>query len=135
MKQYLKLNPYGMIERVCEENFESSYEMLRNSVEGMIECVSWIPCLSERGIDIWCNEEGKINDSDPTIAIAQGERLIDVIHGNVVFAKNDAEGNTIPLMEDDFHFIEKLLERKTVLWCKRGSDGLPFIKTVCVIEC
>lgn len=97
MKDYLLLKSDGEFVELNSEDYSSTYDMLRENVQGYIECVSWLPMSFERNIDLWINEEGKLLGFPPSIAIFDGnEELIDLIAGNVVFARNDNYGETIP---------------------------------------
>lgn len=62
-------------------------------VDGRVECIA----LSER-IDLWCNDEGKLNNMPPVAAIHDSDgRLVDVIAGPCFIASHDDEGNTTGL--------------------------------------
>lgn len=108
MKEYLMLTTEGEFIELNEEDYDSTYDMLHTCVDGRIECVSWLPISFKRNIDIWLNEEGKIIDLEPSLVILNDDRTIaDMFMGNIVFARNDEEGNTIPLNEEDFDYIKK----------------------------
>ena len=113
MKNYLVYDADKQKLRIVEENmYKDTYELLRNNVNGCIECVSWIKILYERNIDIWINEEGKLLDLLPSIIIVDDKsNIIGTLNGNIVFAKNDNKGATIPLNDEDILFIKKIIEQ------------------------
>lgn len=117
MKDYLLLKSDGEFVELNSEDYSSTYDMLRENVQGYIECVSWLPMSFERNIDLWINEEGKLLGFPPSIAIFDGnEELIDLIAGNVVFARNDNYGETIPLQPGDVEYIKETLKRYTLVY-------------------
>ncbi|MFQ7193813.1 DUF3846 domain-containing protein [Thomasclavelia spiroformis] len=117
MKNYLVYDADEQKLRIVEENmYKDTYELLRNNVNGCIECVSWIKILYERNIDIWINEEGKLLDLPPSIIIVDDKsNIIGTLNGNIVFAKNDNKGATIPLNDEDILFIKKIIEQNKCL--------------------
>lgn len=89
---------------------EVSYELLSESVEGMIE-----PVILDYDLDMWVNEEGKIM-SLPVNPIATLLWLkffgpTDIIMGNaVITGGTDMEGNTLGLSEEDADSFMALLQ-------------------------
>ena len=61
----------------------------------LIECVR-IPELSEHGVDLWVNEEGKFNGCEPNFQIFGGR---DTVMGPVFFASSNDEGDTVSLTD------------------------------------
>lgn len=72
----------------------------------MIECV-YIPALSEHGVDLWVNEEGKFNGCRPNFQIHDGQ---DIVMGPVFFAATDEEGDTIGLTDEQVTVVENWLK-------------------------
>lgn len=76
---------------------QNSYlHQLQNAVEGYIECV---PCWMDEHIDIWINEEGKLeglkyNHAATVLSTLEGD---DLLVGNAIVTQTDDEGNKIPL--------------------------------------
>lgn len=77
-------------------------------VGGLIEIPYISEYLSSRRIDIIINEEGKLIDLPTTAIVIDGNQAVDEICGNVIFASNDDDGNTIGLTSGQMHFIENL---------------------------
>ena len=84
-----------------------SYELLRSSVEGWIECVH----LNSIGVDMWVNEEGKIYNLDPnefgTFLYSREFNVLDIVCGNIIFTAGTPDGDTVGLSSSQ---IEKLTE-------------------------
>lgn len=92
---------------VREFEIGDSYQLLRDAVEGYIECVH----LSSLGVDMWLNEEGKLIGLEPnalaTYLFLREFNTLDVIMGNVIFTGGaDEEGETLGLTEEQ---LQKLL--------------------------
>ena len=91
-------------------NVEAGYKTMQrlvspsgvNSGRSMIECV-YIPALSEHGVDLWVNEEGKLIGLKPNFMIFDGQ---DIAVGPVFFASCDDEGETVGLTDQQ---VEKTL--------------------------
>lgn len=131
MKSYLVYDAEEQKFRKVDENmYENTYELLKNNVNGCIECVSWINIFSERNIDIWINEEGKILNLLPSIIILDDKNNIsDILNGNIVFAKSDSKGNTLPLNNEDIIFIIDIFERnKCLVDYNKLLMCIPFIR-------
>jgi hypothetical protein len=75
------------------EEIDSGLDGMQAVVGGYIECVS-LDGSYEDGVDLWLNEEGRIN----------GMRL------DVFLARHDSEGDTIGLTDED---VAKWLQRLT----------------------
>lgn len=86
---------------------DDSYELIRNAVEGWIECVH----LNSLGVDMWVNEEGKIYNLDAnefgTFLYSREFGVLDMICGNIIFTVPTPSGDTVGLSSSQ---IEKLTE-------------------------
>lgn len=87
-----------------------SYQVLRDAVEGMIECVH----LGSIGVDMWLNEEGKVYDLPENLfATYMFQRefgFLDSVRGNVIFTSTDHDtGETIGLTQEQFDALEVAL--------------------------
>jgi hypothetical protein len=98
---------------ISEHHFErgESYDLLSDSVGGMIECVS----LSDK-IDMWINEEGKVYNFDLNpLATAIWEHKYgktDIIVGDVILTGGvDEEGETLGLSDDIFEKLWTVFSR------------------------
>ena len=80
-------------------------EPLQEAVGGLIDCVR-----IARNIDLWCNDEGKLLELKPTILMTHGDKIIDVIAGECLICAHDAEGNSIPLNDEEIKAIEQCLD-------------------------
>lgn len=98
MEKALIVNVDGTHE-VVEFEIGKSYDLLRNAVEG------WIECVSLDNADLWLNEEGKLIGLPvnyfATELFTQRFGAVDVIVGNVVLTGGaDEEGDTVGLDEN-----------------------------------
>lgn len=85
-----------------------SYNLLRESVGGWIECVA----LPNLDIDMWVNEEGKLNGLAPntigTMLWITQYGYTDLIVGDIVLTGGaDSEGTTLGLTDEQ---LESLLD-------------------------
>jgi hypothetical protein len=90
---------------VVEFEMGNSYELLSETVQGYIECVS-LPSL---GVDMWINEEGKIlqlpqNPKGNALWVKE-YGLTDYIAGNIVFTRVNDEGETIGLTDEQIEAL------------------------------
>lgn len=115
---------------LSNNNFEvkeinNKLEDLQKIVGGYIE----IPFLSEvfyeNGIDMIINEEGKfIEECKPEIAVVRKDtnEVLDVVHGNCIFASHDDEGETIGLSEEQLAVVMKELKMDVLLSYRGGKQ-------------
>lgn len=88
---------------------ESGLEELQNIVDGYIE-YPYLEKLYEKGISIIVNEEGKLMDLEPSIALNHKGQMIDYYCGNVIFVgtKETEDGNeNDSLTDEQIDFIKK----------------------------
>jgi Domain of unknown function (DUF3846) len=88
---------------------ESSLEELQNIVDGYIE-YPYLEKFYEKGISIIVNEEGKLMDLEPSIALNHKGQMIDYYCGNVIFVgtKETEDGNeNDSLTDEQIDFIKK----------------------------
>ena len=86
----------------------NSYDMIRESVNGWIECVRL-----NKGIDMWVNEEGKMLDLayNPTATAIYWTNfgfMSDVIMGDVIFTSCDDEGETTSLTMEQVNYLKSI---------------------------
>lgn len=84
---------------IKENDYKSSQEL----VGGYIECLA-----IDKDIDLWLNEEGKLNGLPFNFGLLQDGELVDVIVGDVFFSSHDRHGNTTSLNDKQ---IEKISNR------------------------
>lgn len=87
---------------------EDGLKSLQNIVEGYIEA-PYIPGLTENGITTWVNEEGKLLNLKPSIALVSEGKIVDIVCGTALFTSSDEEGNTTGLNNEQIKMIEKYL--------------------------
>lgn len=116
MEKYLVLNTSGNYKTIDGQSYDSTYEMLSQNVEGSIEHAYSGEKFAKKGIDLWINDEGKINNLQPTMAIKCDGQLYDILCGNIVFSRFNELGETIPLKENDTQFIINELTKEMVLF-------------------
>lgn len=104
-----------------EKEIKNTLEELQQIVGGYIE----IPFLSNRfkenTIDIIINEEGKfIDDCRPEIAIVDEntKQILDIVHGNCIFASHNEEGDTVSLNEQQIKVVMQELQLDVTLTYK-----------------
>lgn len=110
MARAITLSTSGEVS-VKEFEVGNSYDTISAGVGGWIECVH-LPSLG--GMDMWVNEEGKLNGLPRNLlataiwTIEYG--VTDVIVGNVVFTGGvDDEGETLGLSDEQLAELQKLL--------------------------
>jgi hypothetical protein len=115
---------------LSNNNFEvreikNTLEELQKIVGGYIEIPFLSRVFNDNGIDVIINEEGKfIEDCKPQIAIVDGEtkQVLDVVHGNCIFASHNEEGETIGLDENQLAVVMQELKMDVVLTYKDGKE-------------
>lgn len=75
-------------------------ETMQKLVDGYIEMVPY----GSNGVDLVCNEEGKLNGAEPNRPVWGGR---DVIFGQFLLVRHDAEGNCIGLSDQDIKRFTK----------------------------
>ena len=110
---YLLLRENGDLEIIDSEK-EDSYELFHRYIHGHLDCVSYIPTL--KGFDLWIDDEFRYKDLKPTLAIKSEDNLDveDIFCGNIIFAKSDEEGTTIPLEKEDVEIIISKLRSRLI---------------------
>ena len=108
MEKGLLIKTDGTIEWK-EFEIGNSYQLLRDSVQGYIECAN-----VEENIDIWLNEEGKLIGLTPNrlatfMYWARWGVGADIIVGDVFLATNNSEGETIGLNEEQIDYLRAYL--------------------------
>ena len=82
---------------------------LQAIIGGKIEIPFISRAFTDMGINIIINEEGKLLDLKPSIIFVdkQKNEVVDTVHGNVIFASHDEEGNIISLSSKQIEFIKE----------------------------
>lgn len=132
MRKILVLNSKEMrLEEHDIKGVEVSYETLYSHIGNYIEHLSgYSRELDERKISMWCDEEFRLRDDwehDVSLIMKRGNRVIEVLAGNIVFTKDGDEGETFYLEDEDIKFIKNKLEIHVA-----GIKGIP--KQVFIME-
>jgi hypothetical protein len=99
-----------------EKEINNTLEALQTEVGGYIEIPFLSAKLNDNRIDMIINEEGKFIDGlKIEIAVVHQGRIMDLVFGNIVFASNDDEGNTIGLTEEQIAFVKQELKREMIV--------------------
>lgn len=85
-----------------EDNLKAS----QNLVGGHLELLR-----IDDEIDMWLNEEGKLDGLDGNFNLVSNGRVIDVVVGDVFFASHDDEGNTTSLTKE---MIKRIIEKRFI---------------------
>lgn len=87
---------------VRNQTFETtdSYEYIRGIVEGYVEAMR-----VRKDIVIWLNEEGKLLNMTPNVALVLEDTIVDFIVGNIVVTGVTEEGDTIPLNAEQVNYF------------------------------
>lgn len=80
----------------------NKYDTLKDAVGGYIECVRL-----EKGVILWCNEEGKLLDLPHNFTVGNIR-----IEGDVIFTGDDYKGGNVSLKQKQIDYITGLLNKK-----------------------
>lgn len=85
-----------------------SYEMLRDAVNGWIECVRL-----NNGVDMWVNDNGiaeglEYNPTATAIYWSNFGFMSGRIYGNVIFTSNDGMGDTTGLTVSQVEYLKEI---------------------------
>ncbi len=107
----------GLLIKVKEKpvvvEFENNYKNLCNFVEGRLEAV-----YLDKGICLFCNEEGKLMRLDGNRALDNG----DVIAGNFIIVGDNGKGESISLTENQIEKYSKRFEEIEYYTCIENID-------------
>ena len=83
---------------------ENSLEAKQKFVDGYIEVIS-----IGNGIDLVCDEEGKINHLQPNVAWIEDGKVIDIICGNCLLCRYNGKGDFVSIKNEDVEYIKSKL--------------------------
>lgn len=106
MSELIKVLVYSNGEKKITE-IKNHFKEFQNLVDGYFEVSYLSKKLSEQGICIYINEEGKLLDLEPSILIVKDNQLLDYLVGTCVFTAYDGNGETISLSEEQILFLEQ----------------------------
>lgn len=113
------------MEEVNVDGVRLSLDKLQSLVGGYIELANFDDLMARKRVDMFCDEEGKMKRGClPSIIVLNKnhDTILDAFVGNVVFAANDGNGNTVGLCEEQIDFIKKRLSEKLRVEI-RSPDG------------
>lgn len=119
MGKYLKLEPGKSITLFEKDNMK--LKDMQNIVGGYIEHVYANHNFEKNNIDIWLNEEGKLEKLAPTIILKNGNEIVDVFVGTILFTSVNDEGETIPLNDEQIKIISE--ELKDISYVYNGTES------------
>ena len=94
------------------KTIENNLHKFQEIVGGLIETPFVSNKLYEKGIDIIINEEGKGLDLKPSMVVMNEGKIIDIIHGNVIFTSHDNYGNQKSLTQEQIEYIVELVTKR-----------------------
>lgn len=83
---------------------ENSLEAEQAFVGGYIDVVS-----IGNGIDLVCNDEGKMNGSSPSVAWVEGDDIVDIVFGDFFLCRSK-DGEFISINDEDVKYIKEKLK-------------------------
>lgn len=118
----LKLNT----DRTCTK-FEipdgpNTLDVLQEQVGGYIEIPHIVKAFNDLDIDMIINDEGKLLGLEPTLAILQGHKVADIIHGPILFVSHDDEGNTVSLNKQQEAYLMETVFKAHVVGIQLGDE-------------
>lgn len=94
-----------------EEREKLELEDMQELVGGLIEHIY----IGEEGVDLWCNDEGKVLNMPPNLLLVRDEEILDMVQGDIFFAASDVEGEITGLDDKMIDAIEKRFGEMAVL--------------------
>lgn len=112
MKPFIRVVIVSPLSAPVVAEVEHTLEVMQKLVGGYVECVSILgdPVFG-RGIDIWCNEEGKLIGLPQNRLFPNGQ---DCLCGTFFVAAHE-DGETVGLTEDEVTQVVAELERWPML--------------------
>lgn len=98
-----------------------SYDFISDSVGGYIESIP-LSQFNSKGIDVWCNENGKYEGLVTSMLLSHDGKIYDNVVGDVVFTRCNEEGETISLTDDDIKFIKEVFDKSWYHNALTGED-------------
>ena len=100
-----------IVKKVGEPHEVRTIESL--DIEDMQNMVGGLPVRFHvgNGVDMWLNDMGKIIALPMNLAIGSPDkRVLDTIHGDIFFAGDNNEGETIGLTDEQVGWVEEKLD-------------------------
>lgn len=94
----LSMKPGESVPTERELNY-TDYKDIQACVGGLMEFFELV--VEGHSYDIIFNEEGKLRQMPPTLALSNNQRVFDYIAGDLIILKADEEGDTVGLDDED----------------------------------
>lgn len=113
MNKILRLNETSLeFDEVEIKNEEVEYDEIKDAVGGYIEHVTFNKMLEDIGVDMWVDEEGKLKERIPVVAVVDLNNFnaVEVLSGSIVFTSkrsSDPEGS-YSLSDEQIEVIKKM---------------------------
>ena len=104
-----KVGKNGYVENVKDLNLD----YMQRKVGGLIDIPLINLELTNKGIDIVCNDEGL--ELKPNIAVVTTGNNLIYINGDVIFTSFDEESDSIGLNNKQIKYLKKLLKEKRII--------------------
>jgi hypothetical protein len=106
-----------------------SYELMRSCVEGYVNRE-----LDKNHIDVWCNEEGKLENLKPScVVLDENHQVIEILAGNLLFTSRDNSGNSTSLFPYHINLIKELMRSKVQIKTVNQETNEVLIETVRIL--
>lgn len=110
------------------ESNEVPYEEMRKAVDGYIEHVTVNRAINKANIDMWRNEEGKLDGLKPSVMVvekaANGEiEMVELLAGNILFTTRYEEKNSGFLSDEQIKFVKEQFSETTEMGMAIEDDG------------
>lgn len=94
----------------------NTLEALQRLVGGYIEIPAYLPAHLKlpKGLDVVINEEGRLSRLPVNFAVVEDSAILDTIHGAVVCARVDGDGEFVSIQPGDLEAVQKALASEGV---------------------
>lgn len=101
--------------RVYVDHIANTLESMQKFLGGYIEEIYFLRRKINENISFIVNEEGRILDLDPSLQIIHDNKLLEVIHGNMIIVGVGTDGEDyISLNEHQIDIISKKLKNTNI---------------------
>ena len=93
-----------------EKEIDNDLKSLQNEVGGYIEIPYLSQRLTDKGINLIINEEGKIQGLEKQLYVIDDKgNILDIIYGNCLFTSRNEDGDTVGLSQEQIDFLKNEL--------------------------
>lgn len=93
----------------------NDFKDMQKAVGGSIESWNYISKLYKKGIDLFCNDEGKINNLLPAIIVVSNNsaksEIVESLCGNILFCCHNDKGELIDMTDSQKEFVRNAFYR------------------------